>query len=160
MTDEPEHAPAAPADEPIPPGANKSTGRLYGGDMPLYRTAAEVAGLKAPSTTATPGLSQSPGLYEIEGSEVPGLPGGGMVRHVMGPGQAPVDPIAAGLDMGHNPQTRNENRVISQTGTIGSGNRPSTYAEKGHDPAPLPADHSLVAAPADPTGKPATPPAT
>ncbi len=98
--------------------------------------------------TPTPGLSQSPGLRTLANSQVPGLAGGGMVSHVFGPGQSPVDPIAAGLDTGYDPQTRAENRLITQTGAIAAGPRPSTYAEKGGARIPQagPSDHSTVAA--------------
>ena len=83
----------------------------------------------------TAGLSQSPGLRTLP-SQVPSGAGGAMVNHVMGPGQSPVDPIAAGLDTGYDPMTRAENRLITLTGTIGSGNPPSTHL--GHDlPGPI-----------------------
>ena len=97
-----------------------------------------------------PGLSYSPGLRELPDSQVPGLGNGGMVSHVFGPGQAPVDPIAAGLDTQYNPLTRAENRMITQTGTIGAGPRPSTYAGKPGDiPQAGPADHMVVKAASD-----------
>ncbi len=119
-----------------------------------------LAGATQQAGTPTPGLSQSPGLRELPNSQVPGLAGGGMISHVAGPGQAPVDPVAAGLDMGYDPLTRSEDRMISQTGTIGAGQRPSTYVEKGGVAVPQAgvSDHSIVAAPRD---KPqaATPPA-
>lgn len=101
--------------------------------------------------TPTAGLSQSPGLRELPDSQVPGLAGGGMVSHVFGPGQSPVDPIAAGLDTGYNPLTRAENRVITQTGTLGAGARPSTYAHIGGEPVPQagPSDHANVPAVSD-----------
>ena len=131
----------------------KTTGRIYS-DTPLFQTAAEATGMKAPTTLPTPGLSQSPGLEKIEGSTVPGLAHGGTINHVKGPQQAPVDPIAAGLDLGHNPQTRNENRAVTQTGEIAAGTRPSTYGHPASVPQAAPADGSLVAGPDDTAGKP------
>lgn len=96
-----------------------------------------------------PGQSFTPGLRNIEGSTAPAMADGTEVPHVMGPQQAPVDPVAAGLDTTAHPLTRAENRVITRTGALGAGNPPSTYAEKGATPAEAPSDMSEVAAPAD-----------
>jgi hypothetical protein len=119
-------------------------------DAPVIQTAAEVHGIGNDSPPPTPGLSQSPGLREVPNSQVPAMADGTMISHVFGPGQAAVDPIAAGLDTKHQPLTRNENRVITQTGEFAAGPRPSTYVGKGVDvPQAGPADHSEVPAPAD-----------
>ena len=95
-----------------------------------FATAAEQLGMDQPQGVPDPRLSQSPGLVVVKDSQVPGLGNGGMISHVEGPGQAPVDPVAAGLDTGYDPGIRHAQRAVTQTGTIGAGNRPSTYAEK------------------------------
>ena len=95
-----------------------------------FKTAAEEAGITPPEGVPDPRLSQAPGLVELKDSQVPALGNGGMVSHVQGPGQAPVDPIAAGLDTGYSPPSKNELRATTLTGTVGAGPRPSTYAEK------------------------------
>ena len=118
-----------PDDKPKEPAASAPRAGGDSADQP-YRTAAEVLGIKGPEGERDPRLSQSPNLQRIEGSEVPGYGDGRMVHHVMGPGQAPVDPIAAGLDMGYNPKVRHDLRAPSLTGEDGAGLRPSTYAEK------------------------------
>jgi hypothetical protein len=98
----------------------------------------------------TPGLSHSPGLMEVPDSKVPGMADGTMISHVYGPGQTPVDPIAAGLDTGFNPASRAENRSITQTGELAAGPRPSTYAQHGgHVPQAGPSDGSEVKPPSD-----------
>lgn len=96
------------------------------------------------------GLSVTPGLVEVPGSYAPSMADGSRVAHVMGPQQAAVDPIAAGLDLRARPLTRNENRVVTQTGELGSGARPATYLEKGaaDDQRPV-SDHTHVAMPVD-----------
>jgi hypothetical protein len=107
MVDEP-----AAATQPNDAAANRQ-GR-EGDPNPVYRTAAEL--LPAPDPDAPepiPGLTQSPGLVEIPGSTVPGA----THNHVVGPGQAPVDPIAAGLDTAHVPASRNEERVTTDATT-------------------------------------------
>ena len=115
--------------------------------MPL---AQPIPGAPVQAGEPIPGLSFSPGLRELPNSQVPGLGNGGMVSHVFGPGQAPVDPIAAGLDTQYNPLTRAENRMITQTGVIGAGPRPMTYAGKPGDIAQAgPADHRVVKAASD-----------
>lgn len=96
------------------------------------------------------GLSVTPGLREVPDSKAPAMADGSAVSHVMGPQQSAVDPIAAGLDLSADSVTRNEGRIITQTGTLGSGSRPATYAEKGLDePKGTPDDHSEVPAPSD-----------
>ena len=82
-------------------------------------------------------------------SSAPATAAGDAVAHVFGPQQAACDPVAAGLDTKHNPMTRAENRMISQTGTLASGNRPTTYVEKGQDMPQAVSDHSLVPAKTD-----------
>jgi hypothetical protein len=131
MNDETKEPAAQPAKEPPPYTA--------------------MAGATVQQSVRTPGLTQAPGLRELPDSKVPGLAGGGEVSHVFGPGQTPVDPIAAGLDLGYNPLTRSEDRLITQTGTIGAGARPSTYLDKGGKPIPQagPSDHANVPAPSD-----------
>ena len=118
-------------DKPKEPAASAARAGQEGDAHQPYKTAAELAGINPPGTAApTLGLSQSPGLVEVPNSRVPGLAGGGMVSHVMGPGQAPVDPIAAGLDTRASIPTRDQLRVTTQTGVDGAGPGPSTYAEK------------------------------
>ena len=95
------------------------------------------------------GLSISPGLKELPGSKAPAMADGTEVSHVFGPQQSPVDPVAAGLDTSAHPLTRNDNRVVTQTGRIGAGNPPSTYAEKGAKPAEAPSDGQNVPAQPD-----------
>lgn len=123
------------------------------GEQPAYRTAAAVFGLKQPhELVAAPGLSHTPGLREVPNSTVPATATGEPVAHVYGPGQNPVDPVAAGLDTRAVLQTRAENRVVTQTGEQAAGPRPHTYIEKtGPDQVPqaAPADGALVVAPAE-----------
>lgn len=119
-------------------------------DAPVVQSAAELHNIGNDSPAPTPGLSQSPGLREVPNSQAPSMADGTMVSHVYGPGQAAVDPIAAGLDTRHNPLTRAENRVITQTGEFAAGPRPSTYAHTGADvQQAAPADFKEVSAPAD-----------
>ena len=115
-----------------------------------FTTAAEQTGMAKPEGVPDPRLSQSPGLVILKDSEVPGLGNGGMVSHVEGPGQAPVDPVAAGLDTGYDPGTRQGQRAVTQTGTLAAGPRPSTYAEKPDGAAvqqAAPADMRTLASP-------------
>ena len=114
-----------------------------------YQTAAEAVGLEGAQGVPDPRLSQSPGLQKIVGSEAPSLASGAMVNHVMGPGQNPVDPIAAGLDVNYSPKLREQMRAPTQTGILGAGNRPSTYAEK--------TDGAQVPQASQPTGETAKP---
>ena len=116
-------------DKPKLPASAARAGRA-GDDNPIYRTAADIAFVDQVKTVPTPGLSATPGLVKVQDSKVPGLGNGAMVDHVMGPQQSPVDPIAAGLDLKHDPKTRNELAAPTLTGTTGAGPRPSTYAEK------------------------------
>ena len=118
-----EKNPAEPANSAARAGSDDHTGQPF-------RTAADVLGIKQPEGQRDPRLSQSPGLVKIEGSIVPGMGDGSTVNHVTGPGQAAVDPVAAGLDMQFDPMTRHELRAPTQTGELGAGIRPSTYAEK------------------------------
>lgn len=150
-----------PDDKPKEPAASAARAGGDPADQP-YQTAAELLGIKGPEGERDPRLSQSPDLRRIEGSQVPGYGDGRMVHHVMGPGQAPVDPIAAGLDTGFNPKTRHDLRAPSLTGADGAGLPPSTYAEKrGGQDVPQASDgtHEVVKAPvpaaAPATGKPA-----
>ena len=115
-----------------------------------FTTAADAFPPTANRGEPTPGLSQSPGLREVPNSLAPAMADGTLVPHVYGPGQAAVDPIAAGLDTGYMPPTRNDDRVVTQTGVDGAGPRPSTYLEKGLDvPQSTVADHRQVRAPND-----------
>ena len=96
------------------------------------------------------GLSVTVGLREIPDSVAPAMSDGTKVSHVMGPQQAPCDPIAAGLDLEAHPLSRAENRMITRTGVIGSGNRPATYVEKGDfKNGDVVSDESVVPAPMD-----------
>lgn len=93
-------------------------------DTPPFQTAAEAHGMTSAADAHAEGVfhqgkSFTPGLVEVPGSKVPGTER----SHVHGPQQAPCDPIAAGLATERSPLTVNENRVISQTGEIGSGPR-------------------------------------
>lgn len=133
-----------PDDKPKEPAASAARANESNDDQP-FKTAAETVGIEQPQGVRNPQLSQSPGLVKIEGSQVPGLGNGGMVNHVQGPGQNPVDPVAAGLDTGYSPPTRDEQTAITQTGILGAGNRPMTYAEK--------TDGELVPQAAPPDGK-------
>lgn len=101
-----------------------------------YRTAADVAGQSVttiPAETqgdARNGLTRVLGLQEIPGSSAPSRFDGQPVPHVFGPGQNPVDAVAAGLDtrlIGYTADTLN---VVTKTGEAGSGMRPHTYVEK------------------------------
>ena len=119
-------------------------------ELVIVQSMAEIHGIDNDSPPPTPGLSQSPGLREVPNSKAPAMADGTMVSHVFGPGQAAVDPIAAGLDVAHKPLTRNENRVITQTGEMAAGPRPSTYIEKGQPVQQAgPADQTHIPAPAD-----------
>ena len=98
------------------------------------------------------GLSFVQGLEVIPGSSAPSMADGTMVPHVRGPGQAPVDPIAAGIDLTKAPLSRAENRVITQTGEMAAGPRPATYAHVvgGREvPQAAPADGAEVPAKPD-----------
>jgi hypothetical protein len=116
-------------DKPEPPAASAARAGQPRGPQ-LYMTAAEMAEMAKPTGTRTEGLTFSPGLVAIPDSQVPGLGNGGMISHVMGPGQNAVDPIAAGLDVNYAPLTRHELRAPTLTGVDAAGLRPSTYAEK------------------------------
>lgn len=97
-----------------------------------------------------PGHSVAPGLRPVPGSTVPANADGSEAPHVFGPNQAAVDPVAAGLDWEHSPPTRNEDRRITQTGELGAGPRPATYAEKQGDvPQAAPADGVEVDPPSE-----------
>lgn len=101
-----------------------------------YRTAAEVVGQSvttAPAETqgdARNGLTRVLGLQEIPGSAAPSRFDGKPVPHVFGPGQNPVDAVAAGLDTRLIGYTADTTSVITKTGEAGSGMRPHTYVEK------------------------------
>jgi len=125
---------------------------------PAYRTAAEVVAEQPGATEpelkegdSRSGLTVVRGLQHIEGSTAPSRLDGKPMHHVMGPGQNPVDAVAAGLDtryIGHSLQ--GDGRVVTQTGEIGAGPRPFTYVEKtGPDMVQqaAPADGATVAAP-------------
>lgn len=101
------------------------------GDVQPYTTVAAELGLEdVPPLTqgdARNGLTKVFGLQEVANSDVPSGPG--KTTHVFGPGQNVVDPVAAGLDtrlVGVAPPART---VMTQTGEVGSGNRPFTYVE-------------------------------
>ena len=117
-------------DTPAEPAASAARAGESDKSNQPYQTAAEMLGIEGPKGERDPRLSQSPDLTRIEGSQVPGYGDGRMVHHVMGPGQAPVDPVAAGLDLYFNPKIRHDLRAPTETGVLGAGNRPSTYAEK------------------------------
>lgn len=136
MIDEPKPTPRPSSDTPTPNASSAS--RAGSGDTTgqPFQTAAEMLDIKPPEGIRDSRLSQSPGLVEIEGSQVPGYGDGSMVNHVTGPGQAPVDPIAAGLDMQYSPKTAHELRAPTLTGEMAAGPRPSTYVEKPGDPIP------------------------
>lgn len=111
-----------------------------------FTSGAETHAIGNDSPAPTPGLSISPGLQPVPNSQAPALADDTLVSHVMGPGQAAVDPVAAGLDTQHVPLTRNDNRVVTQTGELAAGPRPATYAEKGADvPQAGPSDGTTVA---------------
>ena len=139
MNDESKDKPGAPAAEPKP--------------QPIYRTAAEVFGMEqAFERSVQAGLSHSAGLRQVPNSTAPSTATGEPVSHVFGPGQNPVDPVAAGLDTRAMLQTRQENRVVTRTGEAAAGPRPFTYIEKtGPEQVPqaAPADGAHVPAPAD-----------
>jgi hypothetical protein len=130
--------------------ATQNAGGPSGGANPLFQTGAEALGMETPPAP-TPGLSQAAALREVPNSRVPGTVSGD-ISHVFGPGQAAVDPIAAGLDLaGHFP-SRAENRAITQTGEAAAGPRPYTYIHRtGPEQVPqaAPADGALVQAPTD-----------
>lgn len=116
-----------------------------------FQTAAEVLGMEQQGEPPTPGLSQAAGLREVPNSVVPGTARGD-ISHVYGPGQAAVDPVAAGLDTNSSPPGRAENRAITQTGEAAAGPRPHTYIEKtGPEKVPqsAPADGKLVKPPTE-----------
>jgi hypothetical protein len=97
----------------------------------------------------SPGKSYSPGLKNIEGSTVPGHADGTLINHVHGPGQAPADPIAAGLDTSLIGKEPAPERTVINTGTLASGNLPATYAQHGGEVNP-PNSAPVVTAPAAP----------
>jgi hypothetical protein len=91
MADEPD---TAAESKPAGTAAANRQGR-EGDPNPVYRTQADLDAQANSTFASTPGTSHSPGLTEIDGSEVPGDDGR---KHVVGPTQSPVDPVAAGLD--------------------------------------------------------------
>jgi hypothetical protein len=109
-------------------------------------TAAEEAGIEdrivpLPIT----GRSLSPGLTHLQDSKVPGHDR----HHVHGPQQAAVDPVAAGLETDHIPASAAENRVITRTGVIGSGNPESDAVSDGSHVAAPEDDKTPVSPPTD-----------
>ena len=79
-------------------------------DAPAFVTAAEKFGIGTEQGAIDPRLSQAPGLREVPNSRVPF----GDHSHVMGPGQAAVDPYAAGLDVHAKPLSYAENRAVTK----------------------------------------------
>ena len=74
---------------------------------PPFQTAAEIGGIaEQVAAKPKPGLSFTPGLQELPGSQAPSTAKGEPVSHVYGPQQAPVDPVAAGLDTQQVPLSR------------------------------------------------------
>ena len=116
---------------------------------PFFRTAADIAGIEEQlNTRGTPGLSHASGLEAVPDSFAPATATGEPIPHVRGPGQNPVDPVAAGLDTMVNMPTRNDNRVVTRTGADAAGPRPFTYIEKTGPnmvPQAAPADGAHVA---------------
>ena len=76
------------------------------------------------------GQSVTHGLLEVPDSKVPGTDR----AHVIGPQQAACDPVAAGIDVRQRPLTSQEDRVITRTGVIGSGARPSNALDESTFP--------------------------
>jgi hypothetical protein len=88
--------------------------------QPAFTTAADnhpafIEAAKQPPPV--PGQSVSPGLRTVPNSFGRPTADGAPVAHVFGPGQAAVDPVAAGLDPNYSPLTRAENRMITRTDT-------------------------------------------
>lgn len=83
---------------------------LADAENPAYATAADVFGTVREQPLPVPGLSVSPGLTEVPNSVVPG----GEHSHVYGSQQAACDPVAAGLDVNHDPRTTADNRVVTR----------------------------------------------
>lgn len=123
--------------------------------QPIYRTLAELHDVPAYNVAASnDGLSKVPGLREVPNSTVPADATGKPIAHVVGPQQNPVDPVAAGISTAVIPVSRQENRVITQTGADVAGPRPHTYVQHtGLDrdkvPQAGPADYNHVPAQTD-----------
>ncbi|WP_424139893.1 hypothetical protein [Roseomonas chloroacetimidivorans] len=129
---------------------DKQTATPAGSSDAIPPTAADMIADRQPKAPRQEGLSVTPGLQEVPDSFAPATASGDPVPHVYGPQQAAVDPVAAGLDTGHSPLTRAENRVITRTGELGAGPRPATYVEKGQEvQQAAPADGANVPAPLD-----------
>lgn len=116
---------------------------------PAYVTAEQLAGKGEPVTDAVPerslhiesGLTKSPGLEAVPDSFAPATAGAQPVPHVRGPGQNPVDPVAAGLDTINVPKPAGES--VTPTGREASGREPATYVEKTAG-APLVKDEEVA----------------
>ena len=106
---------------------------------PTLSTAAIDLGIKNDSPAPRPGLSVTPGLRPVENSPVPGTDR----THVLGPQQAACDPVLAGLDMQHEPLTRQENRAITRTDGTTVAALPDSESDK------LPGPSGVMAAPAE-----------
>jgi hypothetical protein len=96
-----------------------------------FKTAAEVMNIGTDQGVVDPRLTQAPGLRDVPDSKVPGM----SHSHVMGPGQAAVDPLAAGLDMGARPLSAAENRAITTADGITAPAPPDSFAEAAPGPS-------------------------
>ena len=105
---------------------------------PSYATAADALPQQEPVTTAVPrrsqhvdsGLSRSYDLEVVPNSFAPATASGEAVPHVRGPGQNPVDPVAAGLDTHNVLRAADVAAAMTLTGRDVSGREPATYVEK------------------------------
>ena len=120
-------------------------GKQANPDAPAFVTAAEKFGIGTDQGAIDPRLSQAPGLREVPNSRVPF----GEHSHVMGPGQAAVDPYAAGLDVNAKPLSYAENRAVTTADGITKPAIPDAVAEQtpgptggatGEEPAPAQVD--------------------
>lgn len=99
-------------------------------ETPAFTTAAEAFNLVRDQPPPVPGLTVSPGLTEVPDSKVPYADR----SHVFGSQQAACDPVAAGLDVNHDPRTIADNRVVTRAD--GTQYVPAEDAESARVPGP------------------------
>jgi len=153
--DHPVEQPAPPPPAPPPPAPPPT----QDAPQPAYVTADALMPEVKPVTEAVPrrslqgiesGLTIVHGLEVVPDSFAPATSSGEMIPHVRGPGQNPVDPVAAGIDLHNVPQPTDVEPAITPTGREASGREPATYVQHTAG-APLVKD-SDVAPTSDPKG--------
>lgn len=157
MSDDPGNPGPQPTDRIIPPGEldpepihpikDEERAQAVVGSMAEHMPDDQKPGIRGIDPThPLHGGSFHTGLEPVPDSFAPLTARGEQVQHVRGPGQSPVDPYAAGLQMHTKVTSSNENRMITLTGPDASGPAPATHqhsdvvapraATTGHAPAP------------------------